>query len=272
MEVQSIEKIDLKKRQKGLLEHLQGVLKDYLTSRSHMSLNSLSKKCTVSEPTLRRIAKGQVKTLPNVTTVLDILTYISGERNTYSIAKKYGGAIEEFITQMLPHAMDRQTDYDVSLNSELKNSTKYLIYKLASNDLGVKHQKIIELFGSQGLMFVDELLKKSYLTKKEDTYFSSTESFTSSHENFVDNFKTVSNFIKTHKEVSRTLLNPLFSNYSNSVSPEAYKEIVSLQRRTLKKVRDILSDEKSAGSIPIFHLLAVDTLDTKTAYELDKEE
>jgi hypothetical protein len=259
-----------KNEKETLLSHLQNVLRAYLNQRTHMSLNSLSKKCSVSEPTLRRIMKGQIKTLPNVTTVLDILTYVSGEKNTFSIAEKYPGPIADFLKEMLPHVMECHTNYDVALNNELKHPTKYLIYKLASNSSGVKPQKIQELFGSHGMIFLQELVDKNYVILKDEVYISSSDSFTSSHEDFVEKFKTVSDFIKVQNNETNVSLNPLFVNYSNSVSAEVYKEVISLQRRTLKKIRTLLSDDRASGDIPLFLLLAVDTLDNSTAHEIEK--
>ncbi|MCJ8277520.1 MAG: hypothetical protein HRT44_12425 [Bdellovibrionales bacterium] len=254
----------------SLLVHLQGALREYLENRPHMSLNSLSKKCSVSEPTLRRIMKGQIKTLPNVTTVLDILTYISGEKNTCNIPKKYPGPIAEFLREMLPHIEDLDANYDLDLNNELKHPTKYLIYKLASNDTGVTHEKVVELFGSHGLMFVQELIDKEFIKLEGGVYFASSSAFTASHEHFVENFKVVADFIKTQKADSHMLLNPLFINYSNTVNAEAYKEIVTLQKKTLKKIRGIMTDKSKIGEIPLFMLLAVDTLDMNTAFEIEK--
>ena len=255
----------------SLVESLQVILKEYLKQRPQMSLNGLSKKCSVSEPTLRRIMKGQIKTLPNITIVLDILTYINNEKNILKITKTYPGPIADYLKEMLTHSMDCRSDYDISLNNELKNPTKYLIYKLASNTSGVTHQKILDLFGSHGLMFANDLIEKDFIECRENIYFSKSHSFTVGHEDFNDKFKAVSEFIKTQKIESHSTLNPLFVNYSNSVSAEAYKEVISLQRKTLKKIRTILSDDKSVGEIPLFLLLAVDTLDHLTADQIEND-
>ena len=63
-----------------VFEQLQNILLCFLEDRGrHMSLYALSKKCTVSEPTLRRIKNNQTKTLPNTSTIIGLLSYIYKE-------------------------------------------------------------------------------------------------------------------------------------------------------------------------------------------------
>lgn len=254
-----------------LLTELQAVLTNYLSQKKNMSLNGLSKKCSISEPTLRRILKGQVKTLPTVTTILDMLTVISGDTNTDRIAKKYPGPISDFLNSVVPQIVNLDADYSSDLNLELQNSQKYLIYKLASNAMGVTHKKISDLFGVHGIKSLEDLIHKDFVSKSKDRYYSKSKSFIGSHNQFIANFKAIADFIKTRSSISKIKLNPLLANYSESVSVEAYKEITTIQKRALQKIRTIMMDEKSRGPIPFFVLSAVDTLDSKTAYELDDD-
>ncbi|MEO0335394.1 MAG: hypothetical protein AAF202_03315, partial [Pseudomonadota bacterium] len=59
--------------------HLRQVIQAYIDESKYLSVSGFCKKCGVSEPTVRRFLTGKIKTLPQVSTVLDILTYISGE-------------------------------------------------------------------------------------------------------------------------------------------------------------------------------------------------
>jgi hypothetical protein len=251
----------------SVVEHLKFVISTYLEEKPHMSLGAISKKCSVSEPTLRRIMKGQIKTFPTVTTVLDILTYVSNEKKTSKIISLYPGPIADFLKEMAPYVEDTQTDYSVEINQELKQPVKYLIYKLASNSAGVTRQKVSDLFGAHGLKSLDSLQDKAYIEERAGKYFSTTKSFTSSHENFIENFKTVAEFLKPDKLSPRSRLNPLFRNFSNSVSPEAYEEILKLQKKTMARIAQIMTNEENQGEIPLFLLLAIDTLDTKPPSE-----
>ncbi len=250
-----------------LLSSLQGVLRQYLDEKPSRSLNGLSKKCAVSEPTLRRIYKGQIKTLPTATTILDILTTLGGEKNTALIAKKYSGAIAEYLDSIIPQAQEFGTEYDSELNNELKEPVKYIVYKLSANSSGLRMSKLNELFGRHGLSQAEILIQKGYLQNDNDVLFTKVKDFTINQESFVNNFKIVADYIKTQNPIAKTSLHSLLANYSESVNPDAFKEIVSLQKRTLQKIRKIMSDGDSKGSIPLFLLLAIDTLDPQPAHE-----
>ena len=250
-----------------LLSALQGILQQYLSEKPSRSLNGLSKKCTVSEPTLRRILKGQIKTLPTATTILDILTTLSGEKNTALIAKNFPGAIAEYLESIIPQAQEFGTEYDSELNTELKDPVKYIIYKLSANSSGLRINKLNELFGRHGLSQAEILIQKGYLQNDNNVLFTKVKDFTINQESFVNNFKIVADYIKTQNPIAKTSLHSLLANYSESVTPEAYKDIVSLQKRTLQKIRKIRSDGPSKGYIPLFLLLAIDTLDPQPAHE-----
>jgi hypothetical protein len=260
---------DIKENSNELLLALQQILQNYLKERPARSVNGLSKKCVVSESTLRRILSGQIKTMPTATTVLDILTTISKEKNIQNILKLYPGTIANYLETNLPQSENVLTEYCQELNQVLKDSSTYIIYKLASNSMGLRREKIIELFGLHGIACADVLVENKYLSLTDNIYRSQIENFTLHHDTFVQKFKAVADFIKIQKNIEREHLNPLLVNYSESVSAEAYKEIVSLQKRTLKKIRDIMSAKDSQGQIPLFLLLAIDTLDTKSANEIE---
>lgn len=263
--------LEKEKSSGNLLQCLQEVLQNYLNEKPSRSLNGLSKKCTVSEPTLRRIVKGQIKTLPTSTTILDILTTLTGEKNTALIAKNFPGPIADYLQSILPQVEECETEYDSDLNNELRDPVKYIIYKLASNSNGLSQKKLNELFGRNGFTQAEVLLQKDYLYLKNNTYFSKVKHFTSNQDSFVTNFKLIADYIKTQNPLVKTNLHSLLANYSESVSPEAYKEIVALQKKTLQKIRSLLADENSKGNIPVFMLLAIDTLDPQPAHELIAE-
>lgn len=251
-----------------LLNGLRATLTEYFDKHRNMSLNGLAKKCSVSEPTLRRIFKGQVKTLPNSTTILEVLSAISGEKNTAKLADRYSGPIGDYLRLIQPQIEDCQPDFDNAVHAEFKDPVKYVIYKLSANSSGVTAQKIQDLFGARGLTCAEDLLRKNFVQKSGETYRSHVRNFTSSGLSFIDNFKVLAEFLKAKFSVQKPGLNPLVANYSESVTPKAYQEIMQIQKKTLMKIRKIMSAPESQGSIPLFMLLAIDTLDHKTAHEI----
>lgn len=253
-----------------LLMALQNILNNYLNEKSSRNISVLAKKCKVSEPTLRRIIKGQIKTLPTTTTILDILTTLTGEKNSSKIAQLYPGPIADYLETCLPQAQELETQYDSVLNNELEDPVKYVIYKLASNSNGLKIDKVESLFGRHGRLLAEDLVQKNYLLCQNQVYYSQIKNFTSNQDRFVNNFKVIADYIKTENPLTATNLHSLLANYSESVSTEAYKDIVQVQKKALKKIREIMSDDNSKGPIPLFLLLAIDTLDLHSAFELDK--
>lgn len=251
--------------------HLQDVLNLFLDEHPNLSINGISKRCSVSEPTLRRIRSGQVKTLPSVTTIVEILTYISKSKSVVELVAKYPGPIAEFLKDKVPQATHKkQPVYSEKLNAALMDPVKYLIYKLAVNDIGVTSEKITELFGQYGMTHLEELIKLELIERREESYHATIDYFMPSHDQFVTHFKSVADFIKPHKLSSAPkAYSPIFANYSSSLNKKAYTTIINIQRAALKKIVNVLVDEKSSGNIPTFVLGAIDTLDTKSANEIN---
>ena len=254
-----------------VLTHLQALLSEFLEKHPNMTINGLSKRCSVSEPTLRRIKNGQVKTLPSVTTIVDILSYISKEKTIVRLVEKYPGPIADFLKEKIPQTNNSKTpEYSELLNRTLKDPVKYIIYKLAANDTGVDLEKIVEFFGRYGENHLDELLQQNLVEQRGDRYFAKIENFVLSHDLFVSHFKTVADFIKPHKLITASKSHsPLFANYSGSLNKKAYSTILNIQRAAFKKIISVLVDEKSSGEIPTFIIGAVDTLDSKSADEFN---
>ena len=256
-------------RQETVVDHLRMVVEDYLARRPHLSVNGISKKCNVSEPTLRRIMSGKVKTIPKTTTILDILSYILNTTSVREIVNSYPGPIAEFLQDAMPFIVEFDQEYSNIINEELQDPIKYLIYKLAVNTGGVREDKVTQLYGTHGLQLLQDMMEKGFIEQKDAGVFQAkATSFKSSNDQFVKNFKAVADFIKPNKFRSRKPLNPFFVNCSESLSPEAYEKILRIQKKSQKKIREVLVEGESKGSIPFFYLCAIDTLDLKAAWEL----
>ncbi len=253
----------------AVLEHLKIVLVSYLESRPHLTLNGLSKRCAVSEPTLRRIRKGQVKTIPSMTTIFELLSYLSGETQAKKIMACYPGPLQEYLKLKAPAIEDFQKiEYSEFLSVALKDPVKYVIYKLAAGSQGLSFDKVVELFGTYGERQLLALIAEQLIYEKQNLYYAKIESFALSHDVFVEHFKTMADFIKPHKHANANkFYSPIFSNYSGSINKQAYSEILKVQRKTTKKIAKILNSPKSMGSIPTFIINAVDTIDSRCADE-----
>ncbi len=255
-----------------VIDQLIGGLNDYMKKRPHLSVNAISRKCNVSEPTLRRILSRKIKTLPQVTTVLDILTFLCQEKSVQKIIELYPGPIATYLKEAMPYLVEFDEDYSIELNYELKNPVKYLIFKLAANSAGVRQSKVVEMFGQHGLQMLEEMLQNELVVKSNGVYRTKARTFKLSNDDFVRNFKLVADYIKPHAATLKDRLNPLFVNRSSSVNADTFEKVVKIQRKALIKINRLLEAAESEGSIPLFLLLGVDTLDSASAAELNTKE
>ena len=253
----------------ALPQHLKSVIDAYIGSSKYLSVSGFSKKCGVSEPTIRRILTGKIKTLPQASTVLDILSYISGETSARSLVEKYPGPIAEYLKDRIPQLQWFDPVYNPQLNRELENQVKYIIFKLSLNDSGVTLDKVKELYGQMGENYLNEMVQKGFIAKEGETYRSVFESFSADLAQFVNHFKATADFIKVSASSSlQDSLKPVIANYSWEVSKEQYKKIQKVQTVALAKIREILQEQGHEPKIPMFLLAALDTLDLKTAGQI----
>ncbi len=250
-----------------LIDELERLLSQYMLSRPHMSLSAVSRRSKVSEPTLRRIKKKQFRTLPTQTTILNFLTYISGKESIPQLIEKYPGPIAEYLKEEIPQQQEVSTEYNSELNEVLKDNTTYCIFKLCANSSGLTTQRVQRLFGEMGLQTLKLLVEKDYVQEVDGTYYSKVEWFMLPPEQINDKFQYLSQFIKSPSTTEDPFLRPLHVNYSSSLNAEGYKSIAKLQRKFLKKVREIIECESSQGAIPVMMLMALDTLDSKAPNE-----
>jgi hypothetical protein len=251
-----------------VLDQLSDIINDYLRKNPRVSLNGLSKRCQVSEPTIRRIAKKQVKTVPTVSTILDLLTTIQRNKNVREVVQAYPGPVAELIRESLPHLEEHEPEYSQVINDYLRDPIKYLVFKLSLNKMGVSRERVKKIFGDHGARELDHLVQMDFVEKRGHRYFSKPRNFYGSFENFVEHFRASAGFIKPHKAAENRPLGPLFLNASESVSADAYREVSRVQRAALKKISQIIKGDEAGGPIPLMFLCAIDTLDTESAFEI----
>lgn len=250
-----------------IVVQLREAIQGYLDEHRRVSLNGLSKRCQTSEPTLRRIMSGKVKTAPTLTTVVDILSTISKESSLPKLIELYPGPIAESLKENFGLVLTPECNYQSSetLNKELADEQKYLIFKLAANSCGVKRNTIKELFGLVGEEKCDELISKDLLTEtvvnQERVIKTKVEGFSLSHRLFVKNFKAVANYIDASPKLGKQ--DNLFYNLSESLSDQGLKEVLNIQRQALQKIIKVLNDPKYSGEHPVFVLSAIDTMEKK---------
>lgn len=252
--------------QTPIASELQKLIKSHLNEHRNLSLNALSKRCRVSEPTLRRIVSGKVKTNPTLNTIVDILSSLSKETNITKLIELYPGPLAESLKENFGAVIGPEKynyEYSELLNRELKDSKRYLIFKLASNSSGVTRAKIRELFGEVGDQKCDDLINLDLLHEEwkdnQRVLKTKVEGFYLHNDLFKQNFKALADYIDTRPKLGEQ--KNLFYNLSESINEQALRDILNIQRQALKKIVKILNDEKSRGDLPVFILNAIDQLD-----------
>ncbi len=272
---QSLGLSDVKENRDGItvFDQLQTLLLDYLESHPHLSLNGLSKRCGVSEPTLRRIRHGQVKTLPNISTIFTFLTYAFQEKEVERLIVLVGAPLSDFLQEKASHLKSfKKIEYSEDLTEILRDPVKYVIYKIAAGGHGLCAEKIVDLFGSHGERQLQSLVTSGWIYKENELYFVKTPNFSLSFDVFVEHFKVMADFIKPEKHANaQSDYAPFFISQSCSVNKEAYKEIRRIYKKAMQKASEVINDPKSYGPIPTFVLSAVDTMDTYSADELTQQ-
>ncbi|NQZ00943.1 MAG: hypothetical protein HRT45_09800 [Bdellovibrionales bacterium] len=260
-----------------VLAHLQQVINEFLEKNPRLSINAMSKRCSVSEPTLRRIAKGKVKTLPNVTTIVDILSYVHKTNSLKELVFANPGPISEFLKEQFPAVRDLTADtkFSEKLNKSISDSTSFVIYNLACSERGTSEEEVLNLFGHLGMHRLEELILDEVLEQKGDRFFAIHSTWSSGPELSAKHIKTLADFIKPSKIKENSMHTPMFANFTGSITKEAYEKIIRINRAAYRKTVEVLHADESAGDIPVFFLGAIDTLSAYAAYEYkddDKDE
>ncbi len=254
------------------LEQLYSILEDYMSTHTSLTVNSLSKRCNVSEPTLRRIYKKQLKRLPTTSTVLNLLSHISKKKKIADLITAFPGPLISRLETSMSLITERELDETRDLSKQLQNSITYLVYKLAANKCGVTLSKVVELFGSYGEQQIEKLLNENLIKEENGVFKASHPNFFISQEIFTSHFKATADFIKPENLTNSPYKSSqLFYNCSSSINLKAYNAILKLQRNSIQKIAKILGDKESEGNIPVFAIGAIDTLDNESAFEISKK-
>lgn len=250
-------------KQEALLDNLSSLVQTYLEEHPHLSLMALSQRCDVSEPTLRRIKNKDFKSLPTASTILNLVSYIGGEKEIPKLCEIFSGPIGDYLNEVFPGAKNHSRRFDPELNKMLKNDVYYLIYKLCCHPVGLSKERAMRLFGNLGEKVIKNLLDLEYIEERGGRYHTLGDWFATSPEDIAGKIKILTDFMKFQDHPTDLYLTPINANYSSSVNSKAYREVVKLQRSCLKKIRKVLQSEESRGNIPLFMFSAIDTLDTK---------
>lgn len=253
------------------LLNLYTILETHMSMHPNLSVNHLSKKCGVSEPTLRRLHNRQLKRLPTSTNILKLLSHIAKKDRVSELVDFFPGALMDYIKESMTQILESDFSDVTDLTDQLKNPMAYLIYKIAATNGGITQEKIVQLFGMYGEQQLNRLLEQELIYEEENTFLAKHKKFSLAPEVFKGHLKATADFIKPDNLTNSPYkYSQTFYNMSSSVNINAYAKILKVKRTAIRKIRDILFNEKSTGDIPIFVIGAIDSLDDKSPYEISQ--
>lgn len=238
---------------------LSTLIEDFLLANKNISINALAMRMNIAETTLRRIRSGNIKRLPTNDNLLKIIFYLFKSTNLNEIKNKLPTSLKKFFEQeymLVENSLDNPVT--VLDSSIVDSQITYLVLKLASNHSGVRRDEVLRLFGELGIMSANHLIQANILFEENQVFHTKISAFRMPDESFIKNFKSTAEFIKTDPE-KRDGPN-LYYNLSESLNLDGLTKIQTIQKKAVQEICTILNDKSYKGDLPVFALVAVDTL------------
>lgn len=242
-----------------LILSLQTMITSYMSKNTQLTLNALAGRSNVPVTSLRRLMNGQQKNEIAPHSVLNLVSYMLREKNLSVLLEKVDGSIAEFLKKHFGHFIfaTQKHSYNVDLNVELRDQTKYLIYKLAANHNGTDLMSIVDNFGSLGKRKADELKKNGLLIDEDGRLHAKEKNFSLDITIVADHLPALVQFYKPESIALER--NTMFS-MSESLTMDAIKEIKALQRECVMKMNAIMNKPENLGPIPYFTINLAETM------------
>lgn len=242
-----MEGFSLKKEQTDFLKEIELWLSEH-----NRTPTMLARKASVSETTIRRILQKEAQA--SLETKLNILRIISTPDKMKDILQiEHPDSVK---------AMEKFYEYAKSpiipenCENFIKTYEGTIIYILATNETKTTREEIKHILGVKGEKMLDNMLNSEMLTEKnsiiECKYRTtcSTDTVKSVCKNMLDSF----DFSNVGK-IPTALINE-----TESVSPTAAKEINNIIFKAHKQISEILNDPKNRGTMPLFYVMAQNSL------------
>jgi hypothetical protein len=236
-----------------LIQSLQIMINNYLDKNSGLTINALAGRANIPVTTLRRLSQGQQKNDIAPHSVLNIVSYIKREKNLQKLLGKLEPCIADFLLKHFGNFIfsSETRTFDCDLNFELKDETKYFIYKLAANHSGADWMTIVETFGAHGKKKVEEMIGKGLLIDSDGRIHAREKNFSLDLNVAASHLPDLVRYYKP-ESIARGL-NSFFS-LSEALNEEAIQEIRAIQREAVKKISAVMNNPNNFGEVPFFTL------------------
>jgi len=242
-----------------LCGQLQSVIGDYFNRYPNTSVNSLALKSGVGATTLRRIIKGGLKGDPAPHTILNIASAVTKEKRLSVLVNMFDGPMGDILKETFSPFIETSSDHKIcdDLNTELKDFTKYMIYKCAANRAGVKSSWVIDNFGKAGLDKMKDLISSQLLTGGPEVFHANEKNFSLDLKVAAAHLPEMVRFYKA-SEVSSG--KNLFYSLSESLSDEGIAEVKKIQKEAIQNIYRVMNEKKYSGDTHYMALTMTDTM------------
>jgi hypothetical protein len=241
-----------------LTGQLKGMLDSYLDKYPNVSLNALALKSGVGATTLRRLKSESIKGDPAPHTVLALVSALSNEKRLSVLVEKYEGPLGDLLKTSFGPYVETKIDHSfkADLNSYLRDSTSYFVYKLCANRAGTNRDTIELNYGKVGLDRLSTLLKNGLVEEDQGRFFAKEKNFSLDVSIALDHLPQLASHFKL-EEVSAG--KNLFYTMSESLNSEGIEKIKAAQKEAVKKIIDIMNSPFYEGDVPYFSLHMCDS-------------
>ncbi len=232
---------------------LKTMLDTYLDRYPNVSLNALAMKSGIGATTLRRLKNDDIKGDPAPHTVLALVSALTSEKRLSVIVESYDGPLGELLKSSFGPYVETKIDhsYKADLNSFLRDSTSYFVYKLCANRTGATMESIESNYGKIGVQKLEYLMKNGLIRREGDSFHAMEKNFGLDVSIVLDHLPQLVAHFKLDKVCEGQ---NLFYTVSESLNEEGIQKIKQIQKEAIKKIIDITKSPFYEGDIPYFTL------------------
>jgi uncharacterized protein YjgD (DUF1641 family) len=240
---------------------LRKMTAEYLRKHPTLTLNALAQRSGIAATTLRRLMQEEQRSELAPHSVLALVSYLLKEKKISKILKSVQGPIAELLNKCFDQFIfdEQSSDHEMynDLNTIFQEKTSYLIYKMAANKCGTSIEEVKDSLGLMGLKKLNELIEKSWIISLENRLHAKQKNFST---DLVIAHQLSHALIDLYKPSDVKQGYNLFYSLSEGMNEEGINKIKEIEKCAVKKIYDLMNNEKMQGNIPYFALIVSDVM------------
>lgn len=244
---------------KALLADLQSAISEYLQSHPNLSIQSISNKANVSYSTIRRIIQNEANDVRDET-ILSLIQVIMSRPRRIDFLNRFYPSLGSLIVETPNH--DSVLDQEKLRLYRYKDPHNYIL-KMALTANGTSRNTIQRILGNRGTAALDEMIEDNFLEENRSgcVRHAASGAIMMNANDILYQIKKDSDYFD--KSLVGSNLSRL-AHLSASLSPEAYKRLITLVNNFIKEVDLLKESSENNGHIPMYIDLMVGTYDRES--------